>query len=137
MKIVLDSGATMPTRAHEFDAGLDLYSTEEKTINPYGFETFETGVHIELPKWTYGLIQSKSGLNSKHGVVCCGGTIDSGYTGAIKVTLYNFGKEAYTIRDGDKVAQLVIMPCYLPELELSESLHETDRGDKGFGSTGR
>lgn len=143
MKVKLDTGAIMPTRAHATDAGLDLYSKEEKviyprleTILPIG-ETFDTGVHIELPHGYYGKIESKSGLNVNHSVVSCGGVIDEGYTGSIKVKLYNLGTEPYTVHAGDKIAQLIIQPYAAPELELVEHLDETERGENGFGSTGR
>lgn len=137
MKIKLDTGATMPTRAHETDAGLDLYSREDKFVFPGLSEVFDTGVHIELPHGYFGKLESKSGLNVKHGVVSCGGVIDEGYIGSIKVKLYNFGKRAYAFRAGDKLAQLIIQPYAAPELELVDELEETERGDAGFGSTGR
>lgn len=137
MKVKLDKEAYMPERAHETDAGLDLRAREERTISAGWSETFDTGIHIELPKGYYGKIESKSGLNVKHEIVSCGGVIDEGYTGSICVKLYNLGKTKYTIRKGDKIAQLVIMPYATPELELATELEETDRGNNGFGSTGR
>lgn len=153
MKIKLDLGATMPTRAHETDAGLDLYSMESNVIFPRHMvlfdngvasasvsancgETFDTGVHIAFDRGTYGKIESKSGLNVNHSVVSCGGVIDEGYTGSIKVKLYNFGTKPYHVHAGDKIAQLIIMPYLTPELELVDDLDETERGDSGFGSTG-
>ena len=139
MKIKLDPWAKMPTRAHSTDAGLDLYSRETKVLLPMceNAATFDTGVHIELPHGYYGKIESKSGLNVNHSVVSCGGVIDEGYTGSITVKLYNLGEEPYTVRNGDKIAQLVIMPYATPELERVDTLEATDRGDAGFGSTGR
>lgn len=141
----------MPTRAHATDAGLDLYSKDEKTIRPRGWkltgdgislslgcgETFDTGVHIAFDPGTYGKIESKSGLNVKHGVVSCGGVIDEGFTGSINVKLYNLGHTPYTVHKGDKIAQLVIMPYLTPEFEVVDELDETPRGNNGFGSTGR
>lgn len=91
MKVMLDPGATMPTRAHETDAGLDLYCINGGILWPFGHRTFDTGVHIELPPGTWGKIESKSGLNVRRNVVSCGGTIDEGYTGSIAVKLYNLG----------------------------------------------
>lgn len=141
MRIKLDEGAIMPTRAHENDAGLDLYAMEDRFISPCGAEydgtVFDTGVHIALEPGTYGKIESRSGLNMKHGIVSCGGVIDSGYTGSITVKLYNLGNEPYTVKKGDKIAQLVIMPYIAPELELVDELDETERGNNGFGSSGR
>lgn len=152
MKIKLDTGSYLPTRAHSTDAGLDLYSREDKAIFPRhmvmydkdGFgipvecgESFDTGVHIAFDHGTYGKIESKSGLNVNHSVVSCGGIIDEGYTGSIKVKLYNFGGKPYIVHKGDKIAQLVIMPYLTPELEVVDELEQTERNDNGFGSTGK
>ena len=134
MKIMLDEGAKMPTRAHPWDAGLDLYAMHDGIVD-YS-KTFDTGVHIEIPEGCVGLIKSKSGLMVKNQLTT-DGTIDCGYTGSIKVKLFNHGGETYFVQAGDKIAQLVILKCELPELELVDSLEETDRGDNGFGSTGR
>lgn len=137
MNIVLDDGAYAPVREHQWDAGLDLRT-------PYAFEMggstaaiINTLVHVEIPHGFYGRIESKSGLNLKHSIVSCGGTIDEGYTGSIRVKLYNLGTEPYEFTAGDKIAQLVICPCIHPELTLVKALNPTDRGDNGFGSTGK
>ena len=135
MKIMLDQGAKMPTRSHEFDAGLDLYAKERGVLRPGYHEVFDTGVHVEIPKGCYGEIRSRSGLMVNHHIVT-DGTIDCGYTGPIKVKLFNLGNRDYKVNAGDKIAQLVIVPCVLPPLELVTELESTDRGDKGFGSTG-
>lgn len=137
MKVMLDKGAVMPTRAHETDAGLDLYCREKKKLWARQSVVFDTGVHIELPHGFYGKIESKSGLNIKHGVVSLGGVIDEGYTGSIVVKLYNCGTESYNFERGDKIAQLIIQPYLAPEMELVKQLEETDRGEAGFGSSGR
>jgi dUTP pyrophosphatase len=136
MKITLDEGAKMPTRAHEWDGGLDLYSMEDGYIRCNQSRTFDTGTHIAIPEGAVGLVKSKSGLMCNHGILT-DGTIDSHYTGPIKVCLFNHGTTKYEVKKGDKIAQLVIVPCMLPSLELVDSLEETDRGDAGFGSTGR
>lgn len=136
MKIKLDPGAIMPTRAHFTDAGLDLYAMESKKIPAKGSAIFDTGVHIELPPNTAGFIKSKSGLNVKHNLTS-DGVIDVGYTGSICVKLYNHGDHAYQVERGDKISQLVIVPILTPELEIVNELEETDRGNNGFGSTGR
>jgi dUTP pyrophosphatase len=98
--------------------------------------TFDTGVHVTIPEGFVGFIKSKSGLMCNHGIIT-DGTIDAHYTGPIKVCLFNHGTSKYEVKAGDKIAQLVIVPCMLPKLELVDSLEETDRGDNGFGSTGR
>ena len=137
MKIILDDGAKMPTRAHADDAGLDLYSRENMVIYPHSSATFDTGVHVEIPRGYVGMIKSKSGLNVKYGLTS-EGVLDCGYTGSIRVKLYNHSSEAYTVAAGDKISQLVIMPIIAPELELVKDFGtETERGENGFGSTGR
>lgn len=137
MKIILDEGAKMPTRAHADDAGLDLYSRENRVVFPYSSATFDTGVHVEIPRGYVGMIKSKSGLNVKHGLTS-EGVIDCGFKGSMRVKLYNHSSEAYTVAAGDKISQLVIMPIITPELELVKDFGtETERGDNGFGSTGR
>lgn len=137
MKIMLDKNSYMPERAHKTDAGLDLKATEDATIPVGGNHVFDTGVHIEFPHGYYGKIESKSGLNVKYSVVSCGGVLDEGYTGSITVKLYNFGNQPYLVQKGDKIAQIVIQPYVAPELEIAYKLNETERGDHGFGSSGR
>ena len=136
MKIKLDANAMMPTRAHSTDAGLDLYSPYDVVVPANGSVCIDTGVHVELPMWTAGMIKSKSGLNVKHGITS-EGVVDVGYTGSIAVKLYNHTRIAYSVYKGDKISQLVVMPILTPELELVDDLDETERGDGGFGSTGR
>lgn len=134
IKIMLDEGAKA-TRAHEHDAGLDLYSREDAVLFRHGSHEFDTGVHIEIPNGYVGFLMSKSGLNRDFGVQSTG-TIDSGYTGSIKAMLYNHGSGMVHIKAGQKITQLVILPIITPELELVDSLEETERGDNGFGSSG-
>lgn len=148
MKIKLDEGAFMPTRAHETDGGLDLYAREDQIVSAKESAQFDTGVHIELPMIylntgffpegfkTVGLIKSKSGLNINHGITS-DGVIDMGYTGSIRVKLYNHSGYDYKVKRGDKISQLVIMPILTPNLELVDELDSTERGNGGFGSTGR
>ena len=136
IKIMLDDGAKMPTRAHSTDAGLDLYARDEQIVPAKESAIFDTGVHIELPEGTVGFLKSKSGLNVKHGIVS-EGVIDVGYTGAIVVKLYNHSGYDYRVKAGDKITQLVILPILTPTPYLVDSLEETDRGDNGFGSSGR
>lgn len=135
MKIMLEPWALMPTRAHETDAGLDLYSPERQIVPAKESAIFNTGVHIQLPKNTVGMLKSKSGLNVKHGLTG-EGVIDVGYTGSIIVKLYNNSGKDYTIEHGDKISQLVILPIIIPELDIVTALDTTERGAGGFGSTG-
>jgi dUTP pyrophosphatase len=136
MKIKLDNGAYMPTRAHETDAGLDLYAMETQVVPARGSAVFDTGVHIELPNGTVGMLKSKSGLNVNHGLTS-EGVIDVGYTGSLCVKLYNNSHLPYAVNKGNKISQLVILPILTPTLELVDELGETERGNGGFGSTGR
>ena len=136
MKIKLDKGAYMPTRAHSTDAGLDLYAKEGQIVSAKESAQFDTGVHIQLPPGTAGLLVSKSGLNCNNDITSTG-LIDEDYTGSIRVKLYNHGGYDYRVKAGDKISQLVILPVIKPELELAEELEETERGDGGFGSTDR
>lgn len=137
MRIVLDKNAFKPIRAHAGDAGLDLMTPRDVYIESKGSAIIDTGVHIELPPYTVGEIKSKSGLNFKHGLTVPTGTVDYGYTGSIQVKVYNHSNQPYTFKRGDKIAQLVICPILLPELEVVDTLDQTDRGDNGFGSSGR
>jgi dUTP pyrophosphatase len=136
MKIKLDEGAIMPTRAYPTDAGLDIYARETQIVPAKESAVFDTGVHIELPRGTTGFIKSKSGLNVKHGIQS-EGVIDVGYTGSICVKLYNHSGYDYKVNEGDKISQLVILPIWSPDLELVDELDEADRGNNGFGSSGR
>lgn len=147
MRIKLDEGAFKPLRAHEVDAGLDLRTPVAVTVPPatmlphggieLGSAVIDTGVHVELPRGCYGKIESKSGLNVKHGIVSLGGVVDEGYTGSIVVKLYNTTSEPYKFSAGDKIAQLAIQTYIAPKLEFVDELAETERGACGFGSTGR
>ena len=136
MKIKLDKGAVAPSRGHTWDGGLDLYSMEDGYIRVNQSKTFDTGVHVAIPEGYVGLIRSRSGLMCNHGITT-DGTIDAHYTGSVRICLFNHGGSKYEVKAGDKIAQLVIVPCLLPPLELVDSLEETDRGENGFGSTGR
>lgn len=136
MKIKLDNGAYMPERAHEADAGYDLRSPITDRLYAGQAITIDTGVHVEIPRGYVGMLKSKSGLNVVHDIVG-EGVIDSGYTGSIRVKLYNHGGESYMIERGDKISQLVILPIVTPELELVDELEETERGANGFGSSGK
>lgn len=136
IKVVLDNGAYMPQKAHKEDAGFDLRTPEDVIIFPNSSVTIDTGVHIEIPFGYVGFLKSKSGLYVKNGIVS-EGVIDCGYTGSIVAKLYNNSDNAKTFKAGDKITQLVLLP--IPDVELLqvEKLGETERGDNGFGSTGR
>lgn len=136
MKVKLDDGAFMPEYAHFEDAGADLRSPKYVVVPAGGSAVINTGVHVEIPIGMVGMIKSKSGLNVNHNITS-EGVIDSGYTGSIRVKLYNHGMEPYAVQQGDKISQLVILPCVHAKFEKTETLKATERGGNGFGSTGR
>lgn len=136
MKIMLDEHAYMPIRAHKEDAGLDLRAPYDVWIDQDSYAIIDTGVHVELPPGTVGMLKSKSGLNVKHGILG-EGVIDESYSGSIVAKLYNHGDCAFRINAGDKIIQLVILPVLTPELEVVDKLEVKGRGNNGFGSTGK
>lgn len=139
IKVALDKGAYMPEHAHKLDAGYDLKTPEQVIIPAMSEAKIDTGVHMEIPAGYFGKLESKSGLNVNYHLDCPGGVIDSGYTGSITVIINNRGTETYGFKAGDKIVQIVIVPCLTPELQqvdLSE-FERTERGSSGFGSTGR
>jgi len=131
----LGSDVYAPRREHMTDAGADLRTTCDVNVPAHGSAVISTGVHIELPKGTCGLLVSKSGLNVKFALTSTG-LIDEGYTGEILVKLYNDGDYDYFFHAGDKVSQLVIIPVIYPTYVYSNKLDSGERGDAGFGSTG-
>ena len=141
IKVLLDEKAFMPERAHDLDAGYDLRTPYNFSIAPAddmgdGWKVIDTGVHIAIPEGYVGFIKSKSGLNIVRGLTS-DGTIDAGYTGSIRVKLYNHTGQWAKFERGDKISQLVILPIITPELVEVEELEQTERGEDGFGSTGR
>lgn len=136
LKVVLDDGAYMPEKAHESDAGFDLRTPDKVIIPPKSAGIIPTGVHIEIPFGYVGFLKSKSGLNVKNGILC-EGVIDSGYTGGIVAKLYNQSNEEKVFEKGDKITQIVILPIPDVKMELVDSLEDTERGNRGFGSSGK
>lgn len=133
----------MPLRAHKRDGGLDIRTPRDILIGKGKSATIDTGVHLEIPEGYVGLLFNKSGLNVKRGITTYTGVIDSGYTGSIVAKLRNNSDEDAFLEEGDKITQLLIVPV-LTEFELEE-VDSTDdfyggnseRGDNGFGSSGR
>lgn len=136
MKVKLDPGAKMPEKAHDTDGGFDLFTPEIAVVYARSSAVIDTGVHIQLPPGTAGLLVSKSGLNVKHNLTSTG-LIDQGYSGSIRVKLYNHGNEDYTIEAGDKISQLVVLKIMDVSLQEVSELDESERGENGFGSSGR
>ena len=136
MKVLLTDNGIKPTRAHEQDAGLDLYSPVYVDLMPMGGRAvIDTGVHIQLAPGTVGFVKGRSSLNSK-GIIVAEGTIDEGYTGSIGVVLINTSREVYHIEAYDRIAQLVVQDVRHPSVRIVDSLDKTERGENGFGSSG-
>jgi dUTP diphosphatase len=136
----LNAEAVLPSRAHEGDAGLDLYACEAAHIGPGERWSVGTGVAVEIPEGHAGLVLPRSGLAKKHGIALVNspGLIDSGYRGEVRVLLLNTDPaETFRVAPGDRIAQLVIAPLALAEPVEAASLAESARGEGGFGSSGR
>lgn len=131
--------AKLPYRANESDAGLDLFSIEEKVVKAGEAELVGTGIHIELPENTEAQIRPRSGLALKHLITVLNspGTIDAGYRGEIKIILMNHGKNDFKVEKHMRIAQMVIASVVHVELVETEMLSNTDRDKGGFGSSGR
>jgi dUTP pyrophosphatase len=129
-----------PHRAHSFDAGADLRACIDGavTIRPGEQVEVSSGTAIELPRGFVALVAPRSGLACRHGITLVNspGIIDCGYTGEIRLTLTNLSKSCYTVRPGDRVAQLLVLSCELPRFVAAASLPDTERGNGGYGSTG-
>lgn len=136
MKVRLDEGAFMPERAHGWDAGADLRTPVRFMLMAHSSKTIDTGVHVEIPRGSVGMVKSKSGLMCNEGIVT-DGTVDAGYTGSIRVCLFNHSGKHKEFKRGDKIAQLVIMECGTPIFTEVTELASSERGDSGLGSTGR
>lgn len=135
----LNDEAVLPTRAHDGDAGLDLYACEAAHIGPGERWSVGTGVAVEIPDGHAGLVLPRSGLAKKHGItlVNAPGLIDSGYRGELRVLLLNTDPaDIFRVQPGDRIAQLVISPIVLAEPVETATLTDSARGDGGFGSSG-
>ena len=135
----LDEELPTPHRAHEGDAGIDLYARHPVVMEPGDRAVVATGLAVAVPEGHAGLVVPRSGLAARHGItlVNAPGLIDSGYRGELKAILVNLGKERVEIRRGDRIAQLVVTPVALPDIVVADQLDETERGAGGLGSSGR
>ena len=136
--IKINEDAIIPDYAHKGDAGMDLYSVEDLTIEPFEWKKVPTGLIMELPKGTEGQVRTKSGIAYNFGVFVLNtpGTVDENYRGEVGVVLYNLNKTPFVIKKGQKIAQWVINKvCYCKTRQTSK-MSTTDRGEGGFGSTG-
>ena len=137
----LSDGARTPTRAHDGDAGFDLYAAEAARLAPGERASVGTGIAVAIPGGHAGLVLPRSGLAAKHGisVVNGPGLIDPNYRGEVKVVLVNLGAERFEAQAGDRIAQLLIVPFAAPDVQVVDDLRPggDDRGTGGFGSSGR
>jgi len=133
----LSEHAKAPTRGSSVAAGYDLYAAEEMVIEPGKRACVKTDIQIEVPDGTYGRVAPRSGLAAKHGIDVGAGVVDKDYRGNVMVLLFNFGDAAFNVARGDRIAQLVLEKICMAELEELPTLDVTERGDGGFGSTGK
>lgn len=134
--VTLDPGATLPTRAHPDDAGLDLTTPQAVDLTPGALTAINTGVHVAIPAGHVGLVIVRSSIGTR-GITLANqvGVIDPGYTGPIRLRLHSRTWEH--LNAGERVAQLLIIPCQLPAPVQVDALDQTERGTGAFGSTGR
>jgi dUTP pyrophosphatase len=128
--------ATLPTRAHPEDAGLDMYSLEDVILEPSQGKVTKTGIAMAIPQGFVGMVADRSSL-AKRGVKTAGGIIDAGYRGEIMICLWNISGEPIQLKRGERIAQLLILPIATPAVVEVAKLDETKRGTGGFGSTGK
>ena len=131
--------AVLPSYAHEGDAGMDVRSVQALTIQPGRRALVKTGLVAEIPSGYEIQVRPRSGLAFKHGVTVLNspGTVDSGYRGEIGVILSNFGDEPFPVSVGDRIAQLVVSPVMQAEISETSDVSSSERGEGGFGSTGK
>lgn len=132
----LHPNAKLPVRAHATDSGADLFALERTVLPPHAISHVHTGIAVELPDSTSGIIWGKSSVESK-GIKAMAGLIDAPYRGELIVCMYNLNEQEFVFEAGQKVAQLVVLPTLYPTFEETQELTETTRGSGGFGSTGK
>lgn len=133
----LSPDAILPKYAHEGDSGMDVYAIESITLQPYAFVKMPLNIACNIPSGYELQVRPRSGLAAKQGVVCSFGTVDMGYRGDIGVTLFNHSNTCVHIEKGDRIAQLILAPVTRAEIVETDTLDNTERGDGGFGSTGK
>jgi dUTP pyrophosphatase len=136
----LHDGATLPTRAYEGDAGLDLSASERVELGPGERAAVGTGLSVAIPEGHAGFVQPRSGLALRHGITILNtpGLVDAGYRGELKVVLLNTDRsQRFVVEPGMRIAQLVVVPVALPDPTEVTELPDSERGEKGFGSSAR
>jgi dUTP pyrophosphatase len=134
---LLDKNAKVPTKTNSNDAGFDLYSIIDTVVPPKQRKTVRTGIAIQMPDHLAGLIWPRSGLSVKQGIDVLAGVVDSGYRGEIMVCLYNTSDEVVGINTGDRIAQIIFQEVPRVTMEVHDTLGSSQRGDNGFGSSGK
>ena len=133
----INPDVVLPNYSYDDDAAFDLYSIENVEILPNQRVQIPTGIAMEIPQGHVGLIWDKSGLSHNHGLKTLGGVVDSGYRGEVKIGLINLGTEKYIVEKGHKVAQMIIQKKETCEIVEVENLDDSERGEGGFGSSGK
>ena len=140
VRIVASEGAVVPSYKTEGAAGADVCAllSEPVTIEPGAFAMLPTGLFFEIPQGYEIQVRPRSGLAAKNGITVLNtpGTIDSDYRGELKIILINLGKSAFVVNNGERIAQIIVSPVTVADFKLADSLSDTERGEKGFGSTG-
>jgi dUTP pyrophosphatase len=136
---LLHPDAVLPARSRAGDAGYDLRCVEPFVLRPGERALVPTGLAVAIPRGVAGLVLPRSGLAQRHGVTCANspGLVDPNYRGELRVVLVNLGRETYRGHAGDRIAQLLLVPFWAPELRVVDELPGSERGDAGFGSSGR
>ena len=132
----LSPDATLPTRAYPDDAGLDIYGLEDALMGPSEGKMLATGVAMAIPVGHVGMVCDRSSM-AKKGIKTAGGIIDAGYRGELKIVLWNLSKEQIRVVRGERIAQLLVLPIQTPAVKEVSDLSSAERGDKGFGSSGK
>lgn len=132
----IDKSLELPQYAKQHDAGIDLRSSEEVVLQPGEKQVVGTGIKLAVPSNHVGLIWDRSGLAAKNSITTMAGVIDAGYRGEVKIILINHGSESFKIEKGMRIAQLLVQPIIIPDIQEVDDLEDTQRGAGGLGSTG-
>ena len=136
MKVQLDPGAYMPERSYKTDAGADLRTPYRFILRANSYKVIDTGTHFDIHDGYVGVVKSKSGLMCNDGIVT-DGVCDAGYSGSVRVCLFNHSNKHRVFEKGEKIAQIIFLPVITPDFEQVEEITGGERSDNGFGSTGR
>lgn len=133
----LHPASQLPKYGHSGDAGLDLFANENVILEPGKAKAVKTGIAVEIPCESVGLIWDRSGLATKSKITTMAGVIDSNYRGEVEVVMLNTGDQDYSVIVGDRIAQMLVQPVYAVDVAEVDELQESSRGANGFGSSGR